>query len=441
LAGWLTTFRQRSQHLFFRIDQCCCVVAGKFKPVAVRDGVSGTGFDTITTEDATVVVDIVDAGIALSAAEANDIRVFRRFDVDAISRTGGSAEKTSDALLKPILVALQNVGAAIAILQLSRAVRVLFCDGRLQHLFESDAHSLGDRRGRTNHFTDFCHLYLQGNAGICSSRTILHLHYDGVVRAVVLFLLAASLVLGDTFKLFLKDGGFHLVREYQVQGDRVRYYSTERGDWEEIPVALVDLGKTEQQRKARQEEQQEVAREQDEEDKALREQRREIASIPMDPGGYYDHDGQVKALKLADYQVITSKKRKTIQILSPIPLVPGKASVVIKGAHSDFVVNEPRPNFYMRLVKEERFGIIRLTPKKDARLVEDISIVPVSKQALEERKQMDTFEQQLADGLYKVWPEKPLEPGEYALVEYTQTEDQQDIELLVWDFAVSGATK
>ena len=261
------------------------------------------------------------------------------------------------------------------------------------------------------------------------------------MRAVLLFLLATSLVFGDTFKLFLKEGGFHLVREYRVEGDRVRYYSTERGDWEEIPVALVDLSKTEQQRKARQEQQQEVTREEDEEDKALREQRREIGSIPVDPGGYYNQDGQVKALKMADYQVITSKKRKTLQILSPVPLIPGKASVVIKGTHSDFVVNERRPNFYMRLSKEERFGIIRLTPKKDARLVEDISIVPVSKQALEERKQMDTFDQQLADGLYKVWPEKPLEPGEYALVECTETEDQQDIELLVWDFAVSSAAK
>jgi hypothetical protein len=253
--------------------------------------------------------------------------------------------------------------------------------------------------------------------------------------------LAASLLFGDAFKLFLKDGGYHLVREYQVEGDRVRFYSTERSQWEEMPTALVDLDKTERERKGRQQELQREAHEQDEEDQALREQRREIASIPMDPGGYYRQDNQVKPLKMADYQVITDKKRKALQVLSPIPLVPGKASVVIKGSHSTFIVNEPRPSFYMRLAKEERFGIIRLTPKKDARVVENIAIIAVSKQAIEERKQMDTFEQQLADGLYKVWPEKPLEPGEYALVQYADTEDQQDIELLVWDFAIPGAGK
>jgi hypothetical protein len=252
-----------------------------------------------------------------------------------------------------------------------------------------------------------------------------------------LFLVAALLVFGDTFKLYLKDGDYHVVREYHVEGDRVKYYSTERGDWEEIPVSLVDLAKTEQQRKSRQEAQQEETRQQDEEDKAIRELRREIASIPMEPGGYYTQDGQVKPLKVADYQVVTDKKRRAIQILSPVPLVPGKASVVIKGTHSDFIVNEPRPNFYMRLAKEERFGIIRLTPKKDSRLVENISIVPVSKEAVEDRKQMDTFEQQLAEGLYRIWPEKPLEPGQYALVEFADSEDKDDIELLVWDFAVA----
>jgi hypothetical protein len=255
------------------------------------------------------------------------------------------------------------------------------------------------------------------------------------VRAVLLLLSVAVLLFADTFKLYLKDGDFHVVREYKVEGDRISYYSTERGEWEEIPKALVDLEKTERERKAVSEEAAKEAQEQDEEDKAERAQRREIASIPMDTGAYYKAGEQIKALPLADYQVITSKKRKTLQVLSPIPLVPGKASVVIQGEHSKFVVTEDRPGFFLRLAKQERFGIISLTPKKNVRLVENISIVPVTKQNIEERKQMDAFQQQLDAGLYRVWPEKPLTAGEYALVEYSDDQENGEVDLLVWDFA------
>ncbi len=256
------------------------------------------------------------------------------------------------------------------------------------------------------------------------------------MRLVYVFLLTTVLLCGETFKLYLKDGGYHLVREYQLQQDRVRYYSSERSDWEEIPLALVDVAKTERERKAKEEQATTLAREQDEEDKAEREQRREIEAIPMETGAYYKVDGKVKALKPADYQIITNKKRSVLQVLSPIPLIAGKASVVIKGEHSDFNVREERPDFFLRLEKEERFGIVTLTPKNNLRVVEDISIIPVSKQGIEQRKQMDTFEQELASGLYRVWPQKPLGPGEYALVEYNDNGDANNVELLVWDFAV-----
>lgn len=252
-----------------------------------------------------------------------------------------------------------------------------------------------------------------------------------VVRVVLVFFLAAFLLAADTFKLYLKDGDYHIVREYQVLADRIRYYSTERGQWEEIPKELVDLDKTEKQRSAKEDEIQKEAKASAEEEQAERALRHEIASIPMNAGAYYEEGNQVKALTMADYKVITDKKRQALKVLSPVPLIPGKASVVIQGDRSKFVVNEAKPEFYFRLAKQERFGIVKLTPKKTVRVVEDIAIIPVSKENIQEQKQVETFQQELAGDLYKVWPEKPLRPGEYAVVEYAEGE----IELLIWDFA------
>src|SRR5260370_3656410 len=45
-------------------------------------------------------------------------------------------------------------------------------------------------------------------------------------------------------KLVLKDGTFQLARDYQRNGERVRYLSAERGGWEEIPAAMVDWDAT-----------------------------------------------------------------------------------------------------------------------------------------------------------------------------------------------------
>jgi hypothetical protein len=258
----------------------------------------------------------------------------------------------------------------------------------------------------------------------------------GEVRFLLLSILCAVSLFADTFKLYLKDGGYHAVRDYSIQGDRVHYYSTERGDWEDIPLELVDIEHTEKERKSKDTAAVKEAKEESEEAKALREERKEIASIPADPGAYFKVGNKIDTLVIADYQVVTDKKRKTLQILSPIPLVPGKASVVIKGDHANYIVSETRPNFYLRLDEQKRFGIITLTPRKGQRVVENISVVAVANIAQEQRNQMDTFEQDLGGGLFKVWPEKDLAAGEYALVEFADTGEINDVQLIIWDFAI-----
>jgi hypothetical protein len=254
-------------------------------------------------------------------------------------------------------------------------------------------------------------------------------------------LLIPSRLAAETFKLYLKAGDYHMVREYQVIEDRVRYYSTERGEWEEIPKELVDLDKTETERKKVRELVEKDERLQQAENKYERAEHREVASIPAEPGAYFVEAGKVRTIAPADWKVETSNKRHVLQVITPVPIVAGKATVTVKGEHSNFVVHEAEPEFYVRLDQLESFGIMRLTPKKDKdqRIVENVSIVPVTKQNIEDLKEVETYQREMTPGLYKIWPAKALVPGEYALVEYTQEEySTGELHLQIWDFSISS---
>ena len=240
-----------------------------------------------------------------------------------------------------------------------------------------------------------------------------------------------SLLAAGNLRLYLKDGSDQLVREYQVTGDRVRFYSIERSDWEEIPLELVDLPRTEREQKRLTEEREQRVAEDRVERQAEREARTELHRVPLDDGVYWLNVEQATPLKQGEPKVKGNKRRSVLKAISPIPVIAGKGTVELVGARSEFAVSSATPQFYIRLDKVERFGIARLTPKKDARIVEDLTIVPVTKETIEAQKEVEVFRQQLAPGVYKIWPVAPLEPGEYAVVQFTQ--DKLNIQ--VWDFA------
>ncbi len=252
-------------------------------------------------------------------------------------------------------------------------------------------------------------------------------------RVALVFFLSAILAMASTFKLYLKDGDYHMVREYQVVNDRVRYFSTERGDWEEIPKEMVDLDKTEKERKKTDEGARQTAQLIDAEDKEARAERKEIARVPLDAGAYWLNADQVKPMEPADWKTETSSKRHVLQMVTPVPMVAGKATVTVKGEKAALSIPTPEPEFYLRLDKLEGFAIIKLTPKKGQRIVENISIEPVTKENIEDQKQVEIYTREMKTGLFKVWPAAPLEAGEYALVQYTSGE----VNLRVWDFSVA----
>lgn len=258
-----------------------------------------------------------------------------------------------------------------------------------------------------------------------------------MVLRLVIFVALAVAAFGAQSRLYLKDGDYQLVREYQVLADRVRYFSTERGDWEEIPLELVDLDRTKKDAAERQAAIDADAKQQDVEDQAIRAERQEAARVPVGPGVYFVEGDKVQALQLAETSVNSSKGRTILKVLAPVPIVPGKSSVEIKGENAAFRPAGNKPEFYIRLSDDERFGIVRLTRKKNARLVENISILPVTNEVIEDLKLVATFKKQASERTYKIWPEQPLEPGEYALVQYSEGA----LNWQLWDFGIGPAGK
>src|SRR5689334_24493510 len=155
------------------------------------------------------------------------------------------------------------------------------------------------------------------------------------LRFAVLMVLAAA-AFGAQSRLYLKDGDYQLVREYQVLADRVRYFSTERGDWEEIPIELVDLDRTKKDAAERQAAVEADAKEQDVEDKAIRAEKKEAAQVPQEPGVYFVAGDKIQSLKTAEVEVNSNKGRSILKVLSPVPIVPGKSSVEIKSESSAY---------------------------------------------------------------------------------------------------------
>src|SRR5690348_18374008 len=103
-------------------------------------------------------------------------------------------------------------------------------------------------------------------------------------RTVTALLFLAAAGWAANFKLYLKDGTYQIIREYKVESDRVRFYSTERSDWEEVPLEMVDLKRTETEATARKAELEKEAKELSEEDAAERAIQKEAMRIPQTPG-------------------------------------------------------------------------------------------------------------------------------------------------------------
>ncbi|HXA51422.1 MAG TPA: hypothetical protein VNV86_13995 [Candidatus Acidoferrum sp.] len=251
-------------------------------------------------------------------------------------------------------------------------------------------------------------------------------------KLLITLAILATAAWAANVKLYLKDGSYHVVREYQVKPDRVHFYSIERSQWEDMPLDLVDLKRTETEAADRKAQLDADAKSMAEEEKAEREIKKEVSRIPQDAGVYWLAGSETKVMKAAETTVHNNKGRSLLKRLAPVPVVTGKATLEINGANSENVFTDPEQEFFIQLSEPERFGIVKLTVKGKFRVVEDVTTMPVTNEIEETPALVDILRKQMDGGLYKIWPKEKLAPGEYAVIQFTAGK----LNMQVWDFAI-----
>ncbi len=258
-------------------------------------------------------------------------------------------------------------------------------------------------------------------------------------------------------RLILKDGSFQGIVKYEVQGERVRYLSSERFEWEVVPSSLVDWVATEKYAREGGRAVSTQAREVDAEEAAERKKEEERTPLIApglrlpETGGVFlldVYNKQAQSIELLQNGGEINRNMKGNILRSAInPIASQKQSIELKGQHARIQAHVPDPYIYVNIDQEQdkaagptaqstkdHFRIVRVVsdPKKNIRIVGNIKIAIYGK-VTQEQKFIPTNVEAFSGPWLKVTPAEPLEPGEYALVE--MLEDNQ-MNLFVWDFGV-----
>jgi hypothetical protein len=305
-----------------------------------------------------------------------------------------------------------------------------------------------------------------------------------LIVAVLAVLVALHAPAQDLSKrLILKDGSYQLVSKYEVKGDRVRYMSAERDEWEELPSSLVDWPATEKYAKDRVTSAIPEASTIDKETEADREA--ELSHLPQvapglrlpDDSGVFlldNFQGQPQLVEMQQSEGDINRNTRTNILRGTIPMAGAKQTVELDGEHANIHSHVAVPSIYINVEEDvqppsgqtasaqpslpsldapraepqgpqqpqqpeqaivpfNRFRIVHTKVKGGKRIVGDFKRNVTGKVSQDEDF-VKTNIDRVSGGWLKLTPTQDLAPGEYALVEMKGSEGMN---LYVWDFNVN----
>src|SRR5882757_4914448 len=165
-------------------------------------------------------------------------------------------------------------------------------------------------------------------------------------------------------RLILRDGSYQLVTKYEVKGDRVRYKSAERDEWEELPSSLVDWPATEKYEKDRATSAIPEAKALDKETDADR--AAEESHLPqVAPGlrlpeysGVFlldNFQGQPQLVEMQQLEGNVNRNTRGNIFRGAInPIASGKQSVELEGDHAAIHSHAAVPSIYINVDEQDR---------------------------------------------------------------------------------------
>jgi hypothetical protein len=286
--------------------------------------------------------------------------------------------------------------------------------------------------------------------------------------------------MGKNHRLILKDGSYQMVRDYQIVGDRVRYLSQERGEWEEMPVNLVDWDATKKWEKDHAdlvaEDSSPAMKEAESIDKEESDERGEQSArmpkvaegleLPDEDGVFVldTYHGTPELVELTPTDLsMSAKSKKGIAVLNP--LATQRASLEMDGAHAKVHVHVNDPGIYVSLGVEDQtepvlthpitvntagakavnggkhgahsaqsgFVIVRVDERQAMRIVGAVRVGPNGSVTQDEDTVATKVDVMPGKHWLHIVPQQTLTIGEYALVEIISP---SDISESVWDFRV-----